>query len=142
MPMMTDGHRIFISRAAKLIPTAKASILVATDNTTKVRPLVGSPVDFLGFLQLENNARLVLTDSGGVQEETCIMGIPCVTLRDNTERPETIEVGSNILAGTLPDDILRCTRMMLEKKNSWINPFGDGNSGKKITQILMEESND
>ena len=56
------------------------------------------PLDYLAFLQLEGKARLVLTDSGGVQEETCILGVPCVTLRENTERPETVEVGSNILS--------------------------------------------
>jgi UDP-N-acetylglucosamine 2-epimerase (non-hydrolysing) len=54
---------------------------------------------FLEFLQLEANVRLVLTDSGGVQEETCILGVLCVTLRDNTERPETLEVGANLLTG-------------------------------------------
>lgn len=65
---------------------------------------VVSPLGFLEFLQLEANAKLVLTDSGGVQEETCILGVPCVTLRDNTERPETLEVGSNVLAGTNPKE--------------------------------------
>ena len=58
------------------------------------------PIGFFRFLQLESEARLVLTDSGGVQEECCILGVPCVTLRKNTERPETVEVGANILAGT------------------------------------------
>ena len=94
------------------------------------------PVSFLDFLQLESNARLILTDSGGVQEEACILGIPCVTLRDNTERPETLEVGSNLLAGTLPDKILRCTRLMLNKENKWSNPFGDGKAGERIVKIL------
>ena len=94
------------------------------------------PIDYLGFLQLESNARLVLTDSGGVQEETCILGVPCVTLRDNTERPETIEAGSNILAGASPDDILKCTELMLGRKTDWENPFGDGNSGQRIVDIL------
>ena len=77
------------------------------------------PVDFLSFLQLENNSKLVLTDSGGVQEETCILGVPCVTLRDNTERPETLEVGSNVLAGTRPDEIVKMTRLMLGKSKSY-----------------------
>jgi UDP-N-acetylglucosamine 2-epimerase (non-hydrolysing) len=94
------------------------------------------PVDFLGFLQLENNAKLVLTDSGGVQEETCVLRVPCVTLRDNTERPETVEVGSNILAGTDSNRILECARAMVLRENSWENPFGDGDAGQNIIEIL------
>jgi len=94
------------------------------------------PLDFLNFLQLESNAMLILTDSGGVQEEACILNIPCVTLRDNTERPETIEVGSNILAGAIPNRILMSSRIMLEKKNSWRNPFGDGKAGERIVRLI------
>jgi len=100
------------------------------------------PMDFLDFLQLESNARLVLTDSGGVQEETCILNVPCVTLRDNTERPETLEVGSNMLAGTSPDRILEHTKLMLNRENKWGNPFGDGNAGKRIAGIIMEDKHD
>lgn len=95
------------------------------------------PVDFLDFLQLETNARLILTDSGGVQEEACIIGTPCVTMRDNTERPETIEVGANILAGTSPDKILECARTMMGKKKKWQNPFGDGKAAEKIVNIIL-----
>lgn len=96
------------------------------------------PMDFLGFLQLEQNARVVFTDSGGVQEETCILGTPCVTLRANTERPETIAVGSNLLAGIYPENIVQCASVMFMKKKPWENPFGDGTSGKKIIQILRD----
>lgn len=98
------------------------------------------PVSFLDFLQLESNARLILTDSGGVQEEACILGVPCVTLRDNTERPETLDVGSNLLAGALPDKILRCSRLMLNEENKWSNPFGDGKAGERIVKIIMEDN--
>ncbi|MFC1932892.1 non-hydrolyzing UDP-N-acetylglucosamine 2-epimerase [Chloroflexota bacterium] len=94
------------------------------------------PVGFFDFLQLESSARLILTDSGGVQEESCIVNVPCVTLRDNTERPETIEIGSNILAGTSPDRILKHTRLMLNRENNWQNPFGDGKAGGRIVDIL------
>ena len=97
-----------------------------------------SPLGFLEFLQLEANAKLVLTDSGGVQEETCILGVPCVTLRDNTERPETLEVGSNTLAGTKPEKILEGVRIMLNRENNWGNPFGDGRAGRRIVGILQE----
>ena len=97
------------------------------------------PLDYLSFLQLESKAKLVLTDSGGVQEETCILGVPCVTLRDNTERLETLEVGSNILAGTDSKKILDCTKLMLEGDNSWKNLFGDGKAGKRIVGIIKEK---
>ena len=96
------------------------------------------PVGFLDFLQLEANTKLVLTDSGGIQEETCILKIPCVALRDNTERPETLEVGSNILAGANPQKILNCVFKMLERKRNWKNPFGNGKSAKIIINELLK----
>ena len=95
------------------------------------------PLGFLAFLQLEANAKLVLTDSGGVQEETCILGVPCVTLRDNTERPETLDVGSNVLVGVNQDRILEGVKKMLSKERDWRNPFGDGCAGVKIVEILI-----
>jgi UDP-N-acetylglucosamine 2-epimerase (non-hydrolysing) len=97
------------------------------------------PLDYLSFLILESNARLVLTDSGGVQEETCILGVPCVTLRYNTERPETLEVGSNVLAGTEPDEIVKKVDFMLNKGRGWPNPFGDGKAGQRIVELLREK---
>ena len=97
------------------------------------------PLGFLEFLQLEANAKLVLTDSGGVQEETCILKVPCVTLRDNTERPETIGVGSNILAGCSPDVIFNKVNLMINKNRNWNNPFGDGKSGERIIEIIKSE---
>lgn len=93
-------------------------------------------VDFLTFLQLEKGAGLILTDSGGVQEEACILGVPCVTLRENTERPETLSVGSNVLAGTEAGNILDAAKKMALKDGSWDNPFGDGNSGEIIVDIV------
>ena len=98
------------------------------------------PVSFLDFLWLEGYAKLVLTDSGGVQEEACILRVPCVTLRDKTERPETVEVGSNVLVGTNPNDIVKGVKLMLNKERNWRNPFGDGNAGKKVIEILKKES--
>jgi len=95
-----------------------------------------SPLDYLSFLRLQSEARLVLTDSGGVQEETCILHVPCVTLRDNTERPETLQVKSNILAGTNPERIAKCVDTMLNRKRKWKNPFGDGKAGQRIVKIL------
>lgn len=94
------------------------------------------PTGFLDFLQLELNARLILTDSGGVQEEACILKIPCVTLRNNTERPETIEIGSNVVAGYVPDVIAMKVDGMLKKEKNWKNPFGDGKAAKRIVEAL------
>lgn len=96
------------------------------------------PLDYLGFLQLENNADLILTDSGGVQEEACILGVPCVTLRNNTERPETINVGANTLSGTQPQGITEKVKIMLESRRQWRNPFGDGKAGDRIVKILQK----
>ena len=83
----------------------------------------------------------ILTDSGGVQEEACILGIPCVTLRDNTERPETVEVGANRLAGATPDEILSQARVMLNRNARWPNPFGDGKAAERIVGIALEDKN-
>ena len=99
------------------------------------------PVDFLSFLQLESNAKLILTDSGGVQEEACILGVPCVTTRDNTERPETVEVGANILAGASPDNIVEFVGVMLTREKNWVNPFGDGRAAERIANIITEAEN-
>ncbi len=97
------------------------------------------PLDYLGFLNLESKAMLVLSDSGGVQEETCILDVPCVTLRDNTERPETIEVGSNTLAGTSSERIIEAAKIMVKRQRGWVNPFGDGKTAQRIINILMKQ---
>jgi UDP-N-acetylglucosamine 2-epimerase (non-hydrolysing) len=96
------------------------------------------PVDFFSFLQLESNARLILTDSGGVQEEACILRVPCVTLRNNTERPETVDAGANILAGAAAESILTSAETMLNRKIDWTNPFGDGHAAERIINIITE----
>lgn len=79
---------------------------------------------------------MVFTDSGGVQEEACVLKVPCVTLRDNTERPETLRVGSNVLAGSDPETIREKTMIMLSKERRWRNPFGDGHASARILDII------
>ena len=94
------------------------------------------PKDYLSFLELLSGAKLILTDSGGVQEEACIMKVPCVTLRDNTERPETIRIKANRLAGALSKVIVAKSAEALHSKCDWVNPYGDGKSGARIVKIL------
>lgn len=93
------------------------------------------PVGYLEFLVLMKNASLIMTDSGGIQEEACILHTPCVTLRDNTERPETIEVGSNTLSGVMSESILKTAQSMIKKERKWEIPFGDGKASKRIVDI-------
>jgi UDP-N-acetylglucosamine 2-epimerase (non-hydrolysing) len=73
----------------------------------------------------------VLTDSGGLQEEACALRVPCVTLRDSTERPESIDVGASVLAGAEQDRIVRSALDMLSRPRTWPNPFGDGRAGER-----------
>jgi UDP-N-acetylglucosamine 2-epimerase (non-hydrolysing) len=92
------------------------------------------PTGYLDMLALEKDAALVMTDSGGLQEESCFFRVPCVTLRENTERPETLEIGSNVLAGTDPDRVRAAIRRQLNAKRGWPNPYGDGTTGKQVAQ--------
>jgi len=80
------------------------------------------PLGLFDFVRLEQNAMCVLTDSGTVQEETCIFNIPNITLRDVTERPETVEVGSNMLSGAEPQSILSCVKTVLKRACDWAPP--------------------
>ena len=96
------------------------------------------PVGYLDFLCLLSRATLVLTDSGGIQEETTALGIPCLTLRENTERPATITQGTNLLVGTDPANIVSAARKSLagESKAGRIPPLWDGHSAERIVDIL------
>jgi UDP-N-acetylglucosamine 2-epimerase (non-hydrolysing) len=80
------------------------------------------PLGFFDFVRLEQAAFCVLTDSGTVQEETCILGVPNVTLRDVTERPETIECGSNVLGGWEGETIVKLVELVTQQSRSWQPP--------------------
>ncbi|MBK7707735.1 MAG: UDP-N-acetylglucosamine 2-epimerase (non-hydrolyzing) [Acidobacteria bacterium] len=98
------------------------------------------PLGYLDFMNLYSGARLVLTDSGGLQEETTALGIPCLTLRENTERPITIELGTNVLVGTNPDKIRAAACEILEnssKKAPGIPPLWDGKAARRICDALL-----
>ena len=97
------------------------------------------PLGYLDFLRLMASAKVVLTDSGGIQEETTILKVPCLTLRENTERPITVEVGTNILVGTHPDDILKSFDKLMENYNvrSITPDLWDGSAAERIVRILL-----
>lgn len=97
------------------------------------------PFGFFEFITLERNALCVLSDSGTVQEECAIFGVPNVTTRDVTERPETLECGSNILSGVDPDTLLQCVQIVLDLKCQWQAPpeYLVGNVSDKVIKILL-----
>ncbi len=99
------------------------------------------PLPYMPFLHLWRDAKIVLTDSGGLQEETTALGIPCVTIRDTTERPITVELGSNVLAGTNPEAIERLARQVLRNgfRAGRTPELWDGHSAERIVQILAGE---
>jgi UDP-N-acetylglucosamine 2-epimerase (non-hydrolysing) len=100
------------------------------------------PLGYLDFMRLYSGARLVLTDSGGLQEETTVLGIPCLTLRNNTERPITIEMGTNILVGTDRDKIVNEAMDILNSRSSdtgkRIPPLWDGKAAERICNELID----
>jgi len=102
---------------------------------------VSGPVGYIDFLKLLSKSALVLTDSGGIQEEAAILKVPCLTLRHNTERPETVELQSNKLVGLDPELVLNCSNEILsdpqfkDKLQFLENPYGDGRAGERIVEV-------
>lgn len=114
-----------------------ADRLEKVDWTAPDRIRLVEPQNYLDFLTLEEHSRLVLTDSGGIQEEACILAVPCVTLRDSTERPETVSVGANVLADGGPASITSAVLEMDQKQGDWENPYGDGKSASRILETVV-----
>jgi UDP-N-acetylglucosamine 2-epimerase (non-hydrolysing) len=108
---------------------------VTTENGNGNRLI--DPLGYLDFLCLMKNARVVLTDSGGIQEETTCLGVPCVTIRENTERPVTVTHGTNVIAGTTVEQIRRTIAcQMTRKKRGRIPEKWDGNAARRIVAIF------
>jgi UDP-N-acetylglucosamine 2-epimerase (non-hydrolysing) len=100
-----------------------------------------SPLGIYEMISLEKNAKLILTDSGGIIEEACTLNIPSVSLRNFSDRPEAIQVGASILGGTESNTIITAAIKMFNVKTNWINPFGRGNAGKNIVKIIIGNIN-
>ena len=98
-------------------------------------------MSYLPFLGLVANSRMVLTDSGGIQEETTVLGVPCLTMRPNTERPITCEVGTNVLVGTDPERILHEANSILDgaTRSGAIPNKWDGHAAERIVEVLLNQ---
>jgi UDP-N-acetylglucosamine 2-epimerase (non-hydrolysing) len=105
-------------------------------NGVKILP----PLGYIDFLSLTSRAKVVVTDSGGIQEETTMLGVPCLTLRPNTERPATIDYGTNLLIGNDLDQVVTYVRSVKggEFKKGQTPPFWDGRAAERIAAILVE----
>jgi len=101
---------------------------------------VAEPMGYLDFIALTAGAKVVLTDSGGLQEETTVLGVPCLTLRDRTERPVTVTVGTNTVVGVRPDDVRRAVAEVLagRAKLGSRPPLWDGKASERVAQALVE----
>jgi UDP-N-acetylglucosamine 2-epimerase (non-hydrolysing) len=122
-------------RASKML--AHSGLLAPIDCNPDFKLI--DPLGYLDMLTLNRRARMILTDSGGLQEEATVLGVPCITLRQNTERPVTVEVGANRLAGNKPDGIRAAIQSVLDGKRSTIRipELWDGKAAVRIAEVLM-----
>jgi UDP-N-acetylglucosamine 2-epimerase (non-hydrolysing) len=101
------------------------------------------PLGYLDFLALTNSARLVLTDSGGIQEETTYLGVPCLTVRPNTERPVTVEIGTNRLVASQRESILEAVKDLFSGhvRKGVCPPLWDGKASERIVEVMLAQKN-
>jgi UDP-N-acetylglucosamine 2-epimerase (non-hydrolysing) len=120
--------------------TRVASSPAAARLVARQRLRLLEPLGYLEFIALLDGSGVALTDSGGIQEETTILGIPCVTLRENTERPVTVTSGTNVVVGTDPSRILGAwARIKGEPATTARPPLWDGHTARRIVDILTTE---
>lgn len=137
IPVVFPAH----PRTVKMMQTSGLQKFVTLDATTIAPGTISciEPVRYIDFLRMIDGARIVLTDSGGIQEETTVLGIPCLTLRWNTERPITVEQGTNKLIGPDPDAMRAEARAVLDARMPGPKrpPLWDGKAGERIADIVV-----
>lgn len=149
---MDDGELLLRTLAALEGLASRLPVLLPLHPRTRARldglsyrPATGlrllDPLSYLDFIALEADARLVVTDSGGVQEETTALGVPCITYRTTTERPVTIELGTNRLVGVDPDALAEACEAVLSCQPHAAAPkipLWDGDAGRRAAQCIAE----
>jgi len=136
---MIEEFDIELAQSCKLkAPSKGVNYKINLDKRVFLLP----PLGFRESLFLWKDAAMVMTDSGGLQEETTALGVPCLTLRENTERPITVEMGSNTLAGNRQEDILNCFREIIKngKPEAAVPPKWDGKAAERIVDVLRAKS--
>jgi len=141
--LMTSLAELHRSTGKRVICSVHPRTQSKLDSLSDAPDLTGiellEPFGFFDFIRLEQEAFCVISDSGTVQEEACIFGVPNVTIRDVTERPETIEAGSNILAGVEPESVLRAVEMVTNQATTWTPPaeYMAENVSRVVSRILL-----
>ncbi|MDD2890064.1 MAG: UDP-N-acetylglucosamine 2-epimerase (non-hydrolyzing) [bacterium] len=143
IPIVFPAHPRTKKRLTEFGLLPDAPITLSSNNPSAITNnfLIIDPVRYIDFLSLESNAKFILTDSGGIQEESTVLGIPCLTLRDNTERPITVTQGTNIIVGTKRESILKAVYkiMTIKTKKRKIPELWDGKTAQRIVKILNRE---
>lgn len=119
-----------------LHPRVRANLKKFSQLNIPSNLILAEPLGHFEFTKLMSLAKFVVTDSGGLQEEACILGVPCITIRENTERPETIHVGSNVLVGR---DLRKYQQAIANLPKKWDHPFGDGQTGQRIMSVIDQK---
>ena len=139
---LTDMLNSISKRVKMVFPIHPRTKIIFDNSNLKLDEsiILLEPLPYIEFLSLMNSARVVITDSGGIQEETTYLGVQCITVRDNTERPITVDIGTNHLAGSEPSKVLQNLENILNGsiKNGKIPLKWDGRSSKRILKVIQK----
>jgi UDP-N-acetylglucosamine 2-epimerase (non-hydrolysing) len=149
-PLLAEALRqlVALSRQMPVVfpihPRTRAAVEAQRIDVASPGLRLVDPVGYLDFLGLVADSAAVLTDSGGIQEETTFLGVPCFTLRDNTERPVTVEMGTNVLLGLKPERIAEVPALIEAARGAEasVPPFWDGHAAERVADVLSEASLD